>query len=281
MSSFHFIPADDISEHFGISIEELKTKSYNELEQLEKQMNQEKYQADVKLRQTDLNFKRIVLTHYKMLPLMLRYWSLDNCLTAIANHVTERDIITECPVSNPQSCEYYKTRYPYLGEKWASIPQFDNHGRELMERKRCICSIFETPNPYQHLRHGEPFKELLLQTYPELQAFESNIYGLHDSSSLDDYEIYIHAGTSWYTPIKALMNADPEAIRQRTLTYAKSYSNDMYQKVLQALNSEEARAFFSTVQNMPPTPAKSDEEVKAIIEHALKDLPKPQPYSVK
>lgn len=267
------IDLEKLSKRFSVSIEELKQKTWMELETMEEHMNNEEEKRLIENRINSDNYKRIVLQHYKMLPLMLRYWSLEQCLTAITKYAKESDIVEEQAIERGRS-DYYEKNYLYLGYKQMHIPQYDRHGNELLERKYCWCHVYEVPNRYQSLCHGKPLRELLVTTYPELEAFRMDIYGVYGYEDVEKYEIFIKAdGVSWYTPLKALLAADVDAIKERTLTYAKEYSKEYHEKYVKALEMPETKQLFETISSLKPVSAKTKEEVEQIIRTELKKYP--------
>lgn len=265
---FYSISMDDISEHFHIPIEQLKQKTYAQLETMEATMKQEKSKAAAILRTKDKNMFRIILEHFKPLSLMLRYWSFEDTTYHILMNTSRSDIVTEIPVpvENIESNNYYAKRYRLLDTRGAHIKQYTSKGEELADSKYCRCNIYEVPSQYQHLRHAEPIRELLLETFPQLKQFDISMYGI--DCDIDNYQIYIKDGkTTWYVPFDALMRHDSNTIYDKTFNYAKSYNcgNIKPEIIENAAQSDEGRKFFEVIDNLPKIPIRTDDEVQALI----------------
>lgn len=275
-----------LSTYYNISVSKLKQKTYQELENLEKRMREEQTVENYKTISCPASKEQIILRHCYILPLLLRYWDYEKVIKAIHITMSDRDIITEEPVrpTNTGQCHYMAKRYPYLGKKQAILPRYTKSGERLMEGEVKTCHIFETPNSYQHLHHAAAIHLLLQDTYPELYQFQIDIYGLYWISAdlkkrteeFDKYQIYIKENNHmWYVPLDKLVKRDTDGIYQTTWNYAKSYNHGYYQpkNIEDAAKTDGTKHLFDIIQNLPQLPIRTDEEVLALIQSKLTDMP--------
>lgn len=119
-----------------------------------------------------------------------------------------------------------------------------------MESERVRCRVYRVKNQYQCTRHGAVILDLLYEMYPELKQFEFSAYEFNEYKGSLPYEIY--PKNHIYTPLRALMSGDVEAIKKRNLDYAKSYNFGFYtpENVKKVMESEEGQHFFEVVKNL-------------------------------
>lgn len=284
-SMINFTQLTDLCKHFKMDIDQIKAKSYAELEKMVQTMNHDKQLLDIENRTKDANFIRCVLMYDDILYLLLRYWSYDDAMNAIAKYTTLHDLTKEIAIPiDDKSHTFYETHFQKIDTRMASIPQFDNKGRQLMESKYCKCYIYELPASYRYLSNAKPLEELLKKTFPQLNELESNIYGLHNlpsdmterTKTLDQFILYAHLEnkTTWNVPLKALMTHNSQSIIDATMDYAKSYNSGYYtpENIAQKINEPASQHFFEIVDNLQHIDVKSDEDVDELIEYKKRNL---------
>ncbi len=247
MGLYH-LEMDELAEYKGCKVDELKAYSYAELESMIADMKKDKIIKRNKMNAKDKEFERLVLKFFEPLSL-LRPWFTDNeIVLACANTgVTESQLCQEHNVPVGNQCSYIHNA-EFIRRSWESIPQYDSHGRELMERKREQRDVFRIASRYQGLCHGEVFLHLLYSRYPELSKYGFSAYSM--SGSDRDYEIYPKNGI--YVPFTALMSGDVDRIMFRNREYCKSYNNGRYTEAEceKAFRTEEAQEMFSLIYDI-------------------------------
>lgn len=275
-----------LSSYYNIPVSQLKQKTYQELEDMNTNMQKEQTVQNYQVTECPKAKEQMILRHCYILPLLLRYWDYDKVIKAIHVTMSDRDIIKEEPVrpENTGQCRYMAERYPYLGKKQVTLPRYTKSGERLMEDELKTCHIFETPNSYQHLRHAPAIHLLLQDTYPELYQFQIDIYGLYWISDelkkrkeeFDKYQIYIKENDhTWYAPLDKLVKRDAKGIYQTTWDYAKSYNSGYYQtkNIEDAAKTDGTKHLFDVIRNLPQVPIRTDKEVLALIQSKLTDMP--------
>lgn len=242
----YHIPMEELSEHFHIPIDGLKQKSYQELEQMELRMKQEKAFEEAKRSAADEEYIRILKKYFTMWDLLTRYWKEEDVIAAASRHLTIRDITSECPVRAGDHAPYQEAEF--IETKGAFLPRFTKSGEQLLYGEWVKCDVYRIPNQYQHTRHGNVVLDLLYQTYPELKEFQFNAYGMYAKN--EGYEIYPR--NKVYTPFIALMEGDIDAIVERNISYGKSYNCGKYTvaKVKERLASPEIQRYFDVIRAM-------------------------------
>lgn len=96
--------------------------------------------------------------------------------------------------------------------------------------------------------HDKIILSLLYDKYPQLREFDFSAYSWDDFGS--EYEIY--PVNNVFTPFRALMEKDVEAIKKRNLDYGRSYNCGEYtvQKVTERLKSDEVQHYFDVIRNL-------------------------------
>ena len=240
---FYHLDLDALSKYTGINIEELKQKSYDELEKMIKDMESDKIIKRNNRNASDEEYERLVLKYFEPLSL-LRHWFDEKEIVLACAHtgVSNHDLCQEMFVNPGDTC--YRSNNEFIRTSWESVPQYDAHGRELMERKRKQMDVYRIANQYQGLSHGQVILHLLYTHYPELSKFGFSAYGM---SGEWDYEIY--PKNNIYTSLTALMSGDIDFILHRNREYCKSYNNGRYSpaECEKAFHTKEAQEMFNLI----------------------------------
>lgn len=243
------IPFDELTKHFGIETDALKQKTYAELERLTDVMKHERATDESKRNAGDAEYRRILKKYLRGYELLNRWWTEDEIVEAASRHATVRDIVSEVPLR--KGCKHWDQNAEYLGDKWDTLPRYTKSGEQLMNGERTICSVYRVANQYQGLCHGDIVLDLLYGTYPQLARFQFSAYSIDHARDVESYEIYPRNGV--YTPLKAIMERDIDAIIARNVDYAKTYNAGEYTtgKMSEKLQSEEIQDFFDVIRNLP------------------------------
>lgn len=244
----YMLELDSLSDYTGISINDLMNKTYNELTEMIHKMNEEKTNNKIKRNAEDAEYRRIVLKFLEPLEFLKQWWSEDEIIEACAQtHTSVRDLCREEYVKPGGKC--HRTPNEFLRTSVESVPEYDRHGREYMERARTTRDVYRVVNNYQDNFTGKIIKYLLLKKYPILTKYNFSCYGFRSYDRT--YEIYpdkIHV----YTPFEALMNKNIDAIIQRNADYCKSYNHGKYtvEEWENRLASTEVQEYLSTIKNL-------------------------------
>ena len=240
------IPFEELSDYSKISIANLKEKTYADLERMVDQMRKEKAEDEQKRNFKDQEYARIIRKFFTPYDYLRHWFSDSEIMYACSMHASSEAIVEEQPVLCGNRCCIPTAEY--IGVKVVPMPIF-LHGRMLAEQEDKKCDIYRIPNRYQGCCHGKIILELLYRKYPQLKPFQFSAYSWGFSQDL--YEIY--PANQVYTPFKALMEGDIKAIKERNLSYGKSYNYGDYtfKKVQERLSSEEVQRYFSVIQNLP------------------------------
>lgn len=227
---------------------EIKDYSYTQLENLKKQMLAEKAKDAAANREISPEFTRLVKKYFTLWNLLTCYWTEDEVLKAVARHMNERDLTSEVAVRKGNKC--WQNDAEYVCTKQAFIPRFSKEGEQLMQSEYCTCDIYRVKNPYQHLHQAKVVEKLLYDTFPELKEFQFSIYGCQYNDRNAFYEIY--PKNNIYTPFRALLEGNIDAIKNRNREYAKAYNHGVYtvQETEKRLKSEAAAHYFDVIRNM-------------------------------
>lgn len=256
----HTIDFDELSAYFDRSVEDLKEESYVHLEALEDQMRKEKAENQAMRNAKDVEFIRLTKKYFSMWHLLTRYWTEAEVIAAVAKHMNAYDLVEELAVRRPfnYTSVYIDSLGPATNPPGPSaefiriskehLPVFKN-GEELARRDYCLCDVWRVQSSHQDNHHGEVVLELLYNTFPELREFNFRAYRLNYGKE-EDYEIY--PTPDLYTPLKALLAGDLEAIRKRNFDYCSWYNHGEYTvaKVKERLASEEGRHYFDVITKL-------------------------------
>lgn len=241
---FYWMELDNLSEHTGISVEELKMKTIFELENMVKEMEEEKNAQNFE----DPEYRRLVKKFFYPMDYLSQWFTKTKIIDACARTgMTEMDLCDEWYVERGQ-----KINYPYASEFLRTspkfVPKYDSRGRELLERDYKYMDIYRISARRQGHCHGQVFEYLLYDRYPELKQYQFKFYELRNN----DYEIYPQGSLhNIYVPFDALMNGDVEQIIKRNISYWKKFNEATYARDIEPkLKSEEAETFFSIVRSI-------------------------------
>lgn len=246
--SFYMLELDSLSEYTSISVDDLMNKTYNELVEMIRKMNEEKANDETKRNAEDAEYRRIVLKFLEPLEFLKQWWSEDEIVEACAQTYTSvRDLCRKEYVRPGGKC--HRTPNEFLRTSVESVPEYDRHGREYADRARETRDVYRVVSDYQSNSTGDIIKYLLLKKYPVLEKYNFSCYGFRSYSG--PYEIYpdkLHV----YTPFEALMNKDIDAIIQRNADYCKSYNCGKYtvEEWEKRLASDEVQEYLNTIKNL-------------------------------
>lgn len=241
----HYIKLEELSEHLGVDIQTLKQKTYAELENLEKEMNNAKFMDQVARNAADKEYERLVLKYFYPVKLLENWFTKQEIVRACADTgVTENDICGETLVEPGMKCHYVDAEF--LRTSVECVPQYDRSGRELMKRAHKKMDVYRIAYQYQGCIHGKVILELLYGRYPELKEFGFSAYKM-DSMS---YEIY--PKNSIYTNFTALMTGNVDAILHRNRVYCQWYNNGRYSpsECEKAFRTEDATKMFDLISRI-------------------------------
>lgn len=155
----YMLELDSLSEYTNISIDDLMNKTYNELVEMIRKMNEEKANNETKRNAEDAEYRRIVLKFLEPLEFLKQWWSEDEIIEACTQtHTSIRDLCSEELVQPGHKC--HRTPNEFLRTSVESVPQYDCHGREYMERARTTRDVYRVINHYQSNSTGKIIKYL-------------------------------------------------------------------------------------------------------------------------
>ena len=235
---------DELASYTGIMVEELKKKSYADLEAMINRMREDKIIERNRRNANDIEYERLVLKFFEPLSL-LRHWFSDEeiVLACAQTGVTKENLCEEMCVKPGAKC--WRSNNEFLRTSVESVPQFDSHGNELMNRKRERCDVYRVMNRYQSVHNAKPILYLLYERYPELGQFEFAAYGMHSYD--ENYEIY--PKNHIYVPFGALLSGDIDMIIHRNMEYCRWYNNGCYtvEECDKTLRSEEGKKMLDMI----------------------------------
>lgn len=242
---FHYLELDDLSAYTGIPVKELKKKPYVELESDIEVMKRDKFIKQNNQNAQDKEYERLVIKYFTPFRFLRRWFDEREIVLACADSgITLRDLCSETNVEPGAKCHYSEAEY--LRTSFESVPQYDNHGRELAERKREKRDVYRIVNPYQGTKHGDVVRKLLYDRYSELEKFGFSFYSMDHT----DYEIYPKNGI--YVNFAAMMSGNVDAILFRNEEYCKWYNNGRYSLKghKEAIVTDEAREMFDLIRRI-------------------------------
>lgn len=241
---------DQISCFTGLSIEQLKTKSYAELEQLAADAKAAKKKMDGESNLASSIYWDAIQLYFTPFRFLERWWTKEEIVYACANTGVERcDLISEKAVPYNSHAPYSGPAALLLRTSYEYIPQYTKSGQELMDRKRVLCDVYKVKNEFESLVHGKVIKYLLEGKFPELKAYDFSCYSYY---SCEQYEIYPKKIINgFYVPFAAMLEGDVDTIIKRNTDYCKSYNHGNYtpKKNTERLNSQEVGNFLEWVSH--------------------------------
>lgn len=235
---------DELALYKGVSVEELKGKSYADLEAMISYMKNDKIIRQNNRNAKDKEYERLVLTYFEPVSL-LRHWfdEKDIIMACAMTGIRDRDLCEECMMPVGSICHVNNAEY--LRTSVESVPQFDAKGHELLRRGSEKRDVYRIANRYQNVCQGKAILYMLYERYPDLGRFGFSAYGMSCMES--NYEIYPKNGI--YTPFTALMSGDIDAILFRNREYCRSYNHGRYspEECEKAFHTEEALEMFDTI----------------------------------
>lgn len=243
----HYIPLEEMAQHYGIEIPMLKEKTYAELELMEKKMNEAKFLERKNYNAEDEEYRHIVLKYFMPVKFLESWFTLDEIVLACADTgVEKQDICEEHPVVPGKKCGYDNSEY--LRTSFEYVRQYTKDGRELANMERQKMDVYRVPNGHQSIKHGDVILKLLYDRYPELKEFDFSAYGMDYGS--EHYEIYPKNGI--YTNFTALMTGNIDHILYRNREYCKLYNNGRYspEECEKAFRTENALKMFDCIRRI-------------------------------
>lgn len=243
---FHYLDLDSLSAHSGLAVEELKQKSYSELESMIIDMNRSKFMDQNKRNAQSAEYERLVLKYFGPVNMLKHWFDSREIVLACANTgITERDLCEEYLMPPGLKCPYNNAEY--IRTSVESVRQYTKDGQELMEPKQELRDVYRNANRYQSTRQGDVILKMLYGHYPELAEFEFKAYGT-------DYErVYeIYPKNNIYTPFAALMSGNVDAVIFRNREYCKFYNNGRFspEECEKAFQKEDARKLFDAIRKV-------------------------------
>lgn len=252
---FYTLPLDELSGFTGQSIETLKCLPFDKLEAMTEQMRRKKAEDESSRNAADQEFARLVKKYFTPYDFLKAWFSEEDILLSCSRHMTERDLVQEQAVRYTSTgmirhYEQPESKAEFIRESIESVPTYDKNGRRYMDSDRVRCRVYRVKNRYQGTKHGNVILDLLYGKHPELAQFGFNAYELHEYTGSLPYEIY--PKNHIYTPFRALMEGDIEAIKKRNMDYAKSYNCGFYtpENMKKVMESEEGKHFFEVISGL-------------------------------
>ena len=249
------LPLDELSSFTEQNIETLKCFPFNKLEAMVEQMRRKKTEDESARNVQDQEFARLVKKYFTPYEFLRTWFNEEEILLSCSRHMTERDLVQEQAVrcTNAGGIRYYErpeSEAEFIRESVEFVPTYDKNGRQYLESDRVKCRVYRVKHQYQGTRHGDVILDLLYSRYPELAQFGFNAYEFNEYAGSLSYEIY--PKNHIYTPFRALMKGDIEAIKKRNMEYAKSYNCGIYtpENMKKILESEEGKRFFDVIRNL-------------------------------
>lgn len=121
----------------------------------------------------------------------------------------------------PQSCGY-----DHIRDGYGYVEIAHKRASSYHKTERKLLHYYYVPSPYQHLKHEQMIKYILNKLYPSLlKDLKVTVYSIDNGNGLE--EMYIKMGKkTLYVPLKAFMEKDIEAIKERNISYQNSYYHD-------------------------------------------------------
>lgn len=245
-----------LCEYHHLTEDEIQNYTIKEVVKLNDIMISEKKRESFNKNANDAEFKRVVKKFFTIFDFLSQYWTEDEIVAACAKCVDldqiveEKNIPCEAIVSSPE--EYAESHgYDFIRTDYAFVRRYTKQGEELLYGEQKKCHIFRCCKSHQGLIHGKIILDLLYGAYPELRQFDFSAYGCYSYNS--DYEIYPKT-VNCYTPFKALVEQDVDAIIKRNEEYCKFYNNGEYtpEKWAEAVKSVKMQHYFTVIRGMKP-----------------------------
>lgn len=129
-------------------------------------------------------------------------------------------------------------------------------GHEWHRTERFTGSAWRVRDTYQHLRFPALTEFLLAGKLPWFKSFSWQVYG-YPGENDKPYEKYLNCSPdrnehmTLYVPIDCMLSGDVQGILDRTLSYAKSYNNDIASTgMVKATESPAALGLFRYMQEV-------------------------------
>lgn len=239
----YLLDLDGLSKHTGLGINELKQKTYANLEAMIENMKKQIAITEIKDESYE-EHKEFIMEYLTPAIFLLQWFSEKEIIRAcLDTNVTKRELCQETYIEPGNRCYIKPCRF--IRTSYETVPQYDNYGRELMERAYEKRDVYLTRNRYQGLSHGKIILKLLYTRYPELEKFKFNAYEFDNTGK---YEIYTE--NHIYVPFSALMAKNVEAIKKRNRDYAKTYNSGIYTPQATEKRLEENEDLFETIKNL-------------------------------
>ena len=239
-SSINFM---EMTGFYQLTEADLKDKKYSELEEMQAAMERQKREEKAHTPAFADMVKRYIICFN----FLNQWFPEEDIIRATAEYATERVLTEECPVPVGRRC--FCENAEFIGTRKVLEHKRDRYGNQLLETEYVRRDIYRIPNQYQgSLCHDKIILSLLYDKYPQLREFDFSAYSWDDFGS--EYEIY--PVNNVFTPFRALMEKDVEAIKERNLDYCRSYNCREYtvQKVTERLKSDEVQHYFDVIRNL-------------------------------
>lgn len=235
-----FIDFDELVKFYGMTVDELKAKSYLELEKMEAEMSNSKSLEKL----SDHNFQNAARKFLTCFEFLNQWFSEDEIIAATCRNADMDDLTEEYNLPVGMKCPYQKSEF--LGTKQVTVREYDKRGREYLFGTKDMRDVYLIPNNAQgSLCHGKIILDLLYGRYPQLREFNFKAFGVDTREEF--YEIYPE--NNIYTPFRALMEKNIEAIKKRNIEYAQ-FDDFTLEKVEERLASKEAEKYFDVIRTM-------------------------------
>ena len=238
-----YIDFEELGKFYVITMDELKAKSYFELEKMEAEMSNSRSLKKL----SDANFSYVARKFLICFEFLNQWFSEDEIIAATCRNADMNDLTEEYNFPVGMKCPYQKSEF--LGTKQVTVREYDKNGREYLYGTKAMRDVYLIPNNAQgSLCHGKIILDLLYGRYPKLREFRFKAFGV--GSREEFYEIYPE--NNIYTPFRALMGKDIEAIKKRNIEYAHfyHYGDFTIEKVEERLASKEAEDYFDVIRTL-------------------------------
>jgi hypothetical protein len=161
---------EDLANHLNVNVNELKKKTYLELEELFTQMDADEKEARCKAALESDEYRRLVKKYFTPFKFLQQWFSEDEIIAACANNdVMEKDLCDEHK-SRYDKCHYKDAEF--LRREVITVPRLTPTGRaSRVHTERVNGYIYRIKAQYQGLRHAKVIMNLLYDKYPELKQF--------------------------------------------------------------------------------------------------------------
>lgn len=127
-----YIDFEELGKFYGITMDELKAKSYFELEKMEAEMSNSRSLKKL----SDANFSYVARKFLICFEFLNQWFSEDEIIAATCRNADMNDLTEEYNFPVGMKCPYQKSEF--LGTKQVTVREYDKNGREYLYGRHLV-----------------------------------------------------------------------------------------------------------------------------------------------